>query len=205
MIEGWGIPEVPPQKRLRDNLASLGQKEVSRWLKKLDPVSAEKIDPRNVRRCIRALEVTLVLGKPISEVQTKTPPNLMTKIIGLTAKREHLYRLVDDRVDAMIREGLLDEVKALHNTGYGRNISSMSGLGYRQLFDYIEGELTLDEAIARIKYETHRFMRQQYTWFQLKDRRIEWFDVTVPKWQEAAKALIWRWIEEHGSIERYKK
>lgn len=205
VIEGWGIPEVPPQERLRENLAGMGQKEVSRWLKRLDPVSADKIDPRNVRRCIRALEVTLVLGKPISDVQTKTPPNLSTKIIGLTAGRQHLYRLVDNRVDEMIREGLLDEVAALHSSGYGRNLSSMSGLGYRQLLDYIEGELTLEEAIARIKYETHRFIRQQYTWFRLKDRRINWFDVTVPKWQEQAKSQIWRWIHENGLMERYEK
>ena len=102
IVEGWGIPTVPPQPLLRDALGKLGQSEVNRWLGQLDPTSASRIDHRNVRRVIRALEVTLMTGRPMSVVQSKTPPNLRIKIIGLTAERELLYRRVDDRVDKKI-------------------------------------------------------------------------------------------------------
>jgi tRNA dimethylallyltransferase len=175
---------VPPQPELRRGLERLGGPEVSRWLEALDPSAAGKIDPRNVRRVIRALEVTLVTGRRMSEIQSKTPPSYQITVIGLTAEREYLYRHVDERVDRMIADGLLDEVTALRNRGYGPEYSSMSGLGYRQLMAYLEGDLTLDEAIERIKYETHRFIRQQYTWFRLDNQVIHWFDVVNAGWEE---------------------
>lgn len=177
VVEGWGIPEVAPQPALRAALAALGGPELARWLRHLDPAAAEKLDPRNVRRVIRALEVTLLKGRPISELQRKNPPPYRIAQIGLHRERESLYQRIDERVDVMMAAGLLAELEGLRDGGYGRHLPSMSGLGYRQLWAYLTGEMALDEAVERIKFETHRFARQQSTWFRRDDPMIEWFDL----------------------------
>ncbi len=175
VVEGWGIPEVPPHPRLRAALAQLPGPELARWLALLDPDAAQKHDPRNLRRVIRALEVTLVTGRPISELQRKIPPPYRICQIGLTRPREELYARIDTRVDQMMDQGLLAELEKLRGLGYGRSLPSMSGLGYRQLWAYLDGEMGLDEAVERIKFETHRFARHQANWFQPDDPAITWF------------------------------
>lgn len=194
VVEGWGIPEVPPQEELRHALGALEADELSRWLQYLDSASAESIDPRNVRRVIRALEVTLVTGRPMSVLQSKQAPDYAIRMIGLTCEREELYRRIDVRVERMMDEGLLDEVEQLRQEGYGRELPSMSGLGYRQLGAYLAKECTLDEAVERIKFETHRYVRQQYTWFRPGDPLITWFDVQAPGWEEAILNEATRWL-----------
>jgi tRNA dimethylallyltransferase len=185
VVEGWGIPEVAPRKRLRKALENLGGPELARWLAALDPEAAERIDPRNVRRVVRALEVTLVTGRPISELQRKKPPPYHIKTIGLHADRETLYQRIDHRVDQMMAAGLLDEVKTLLAEGYKPNLPAMSGLGYRQLLEHLAGNNTLEEAVERIQFETHRFARQQATWFRLDDPNITWFDIHNEGWETA--------------------
>jgi tRNA dimethylallyltransferase len=91
--------------------------------------------------------------------------------------RQALYQRIDQRVDHMMQLGLLDEVKRLVEAGYGWDLPAMSGLGYRQIGQYLRGELSLEEAVALIKKETRRFVRQQYNWFRLDDPQINWFDV----------------------------
>jgi tRNA dimethylallyltransferase len=177
VVEGWGIPEVAPHPVLRAALAALGGPELTRWLRRLDPAAADKLDPRNVRRIIRALEVTLLKGRPISELQRKNPPPYRIAQIGLHRERESFYRRIDERVDMMMAEGLLAELVRLRDEGYGRNLPSMSGLGYRQLWAYLAGEMALAEAVERIKFETHRFARQQATWFRRDDPMIAWFEM----------------------------
>ncbi len=176
VVEGWGIPEVAPNPALRASLEALGQDELARRLAALDPTAAGRIDPRNVRRVIRALEVTLLTGRPISELQRKTPPPYDIIMLGLTRDRDSLYARIDARVDSMMAEGLLAEVIRLGEAGYGPHLPSMSGLGYRQLLAHLAGEMTLEEAVERIKFETHRFARQQATWFRGDDPRIRWFE-----------------------------
>jgi tRNA dimethylallyltransferase len=195
VVEGWGIPRVPPQRRLRAALERLGADELFRWLQTLDPDAAGKIHANNVRRVIRALEVTLVSGRPISELQRRRPPGYDTLIIGLTADRETLYDRIDRRVDAMMAAGLLAEVEALREAGYDWRLPAMSGLGYQQLGEYLRGELEYEEAIERIKYETHRFVRQQYTWFRPGDRRIHWFDIGESALEQRAAALVADWLD----------
>jgi tRNA dimethylallyltransferase len=185
VVEGWGIPEVAPRKRLRKALENLGGPELARWLAALDPEAAERIDPRNVRRVVRALEVTLVTGRPISELQRKKPPPYRIKTIGLHTDRETLYQRIDHRVDQMMAAGLLDEVKTLLAEGYKPNLPAMSGLGYRQLLEHLAGNNTLEEAVERIQFETHRFARQQATWFRLDDPNITWFDIHNEGWETA--------------------
>lgn len=182
VVEGWGIPEVAPQKQLRKALARLDGPQLARWLAALDPEAAERIDPRNLRRAIRALEVTLVTGRPITELQRKKPPPYHIKTIGLHTDRETLYQRIDQRVEAMMAAGLLAEVETLLAAGYKPTLPALSGLGYRQLIEYLTGKYTLEEAVQRIKFETHRFARQQYTWFRLDDPAITWFNTHEADW-----------------------
>ncbi|MFQ5398639.1 MAG: tRNA (adenosine(37)-N6)-dimethylallyltransferase MiaA [Anaerolineae bacterium] len=191
VVEGWGIPRVPPHPRLRQALSALGGEELGRWLRMLDPVAAGRLDLRNVRRVIRALEVALIAGRPISLLQRKTPPPYDVCLLGLRLERESLYRRIDARVDQMMAAGLVAEVERLHDAGYGRHLPAMSGLGYRQLWAYLEGELELVEAVERIKFETHRFARQQATWFREDDSRIHWF-----KTEENAEIAVMEFVRQ---------
>jgi tRNA dimethylallyltransferase len=180
VVEGWGIPRVPPDMALRANLAAeaetLGPEAFHAKLATVDPLAAQKLDPRNVRRVIRALEVYQLTGIPISQHQRKNSPPYQIVQIGLTMPRDQLYRRIDERVDQMMRDGLLAEVEQLAAAGYGWELPAMSGLGYRQIGQYLRGEVSLEEAVALIKKETRRFVRQQYNWFRLDDARIQWFE-----------------------------
>jgi tRNA dimethylallyltransferase len=157
----------------------------------LDPAAAARIDHRNVRRVIRALEVCLVTGQPITELQRKSPPPFEILQIGVTRPRPELYARIDARVDQMITAGLVDEVRRLEGAGYAWELPAMTGLGYRQIGEYLRAEVPLDEAIARIKKGTRRFVQQQYNWFRLADPMIRWVDPGVTQ-----VALI---LEEMGS------
>lgn len=199
VIEGWGIPRVPPHPALRRALARLGQAELNRWLAQLDPAAAAAIHPNNVRRVIRALEVTLLSGRPISQLQRKTPPPYDVYMVGLRCARPLLYTRIDTRVDGMLAAGLLAEVATLCATGYGRRTPAMSGLGYRQLLEYLEGRVALDEAVQRIKHETHRFVRQQQTWFRPDDPRINWYAVDSEEYPGNVSADVGAWLTGHAN------
>jgi tRNA dimethylallyltransferase len=195
ITEGWTVPEVAPLPTLRDQLDRLDDQELFRWLSCLDPASASKIDQRNRRRIIRALEVTLITGYPMSFLQRKVSPGYDCKIIGLTCDREVLYRRIDERVEKMMAGGFLAEVESLRKSGYRRELPAMSGLGYRQLLAYLDGENTLDEAIERIKFETHRFARQQYNWFRIDNHEIDWFDVQESDWSDLIQYAVTDWLQ----------
>lgn len=177
---GLVIPKVAPdpelRRRLEDRAEHDGYQSLYNELIKVDPDAAGKIDPRNVRRVIRALEVWITAGVPFSQLQ-RSSPKLSTLMIGLTTAREDLYGRIDSRVDDMIERGLVDEVKGLLDRGYSPELPAMSGLGYKQIVAYLKGETAIDEAIQRIKYETHRFARSQYAWFRPNDENIHWFDI----------------------------
>ena len=181
VLEGWVVPKVAPDVIFRRGLekkAEMGQgAELYRELQQIDPAAAEKIDPRNVRRVIRALEVNRQTDSKFSQLQQKQPPPFQSLIIGLTADRKELYRRADERVDNMIKHGFIEEVRALLKMGYNLKIPSMSSIGYREIGQYLGGEMTLDEAVYKIKTGTHRFIRHQFAWFRLKDERIKWFDI----------------------------
>jgi tRNA dimethylallyltransferase len=194
VIEGWGIPRVPPNRPLRQQLRTLGKDELHRWLAQLDPQAAERIHPNNVRRVIRALEVTLLSGQTMTALQEKQPPPYDICIIGLEMAREALYRRIDERVERMMKAGLLQELETLSAAGYGPRLPSMSGLGYRQLWQYLEGEATLDEAVEQIKNETHRFVRHQNNWFSPNDPRIHWFDANSDTLKTQTEQLVARWL-----------
>jgi tRNA dimethylallyltransferase len=182
VIEGWGVPRVPPDYTLRAELEAeanrAGPQALHARLASVAPDAAAKIDYRNVRRVIRALEVYLKTGIPISQHQRAQAPPYRILQIGLTMPREMLYARADARVERMLADGLLAEVKTLVDQGYHLGLPAMSGLGYRQMGQHLAGELSLDEAVRLIKKETRRFIRQQYNWFRLNDPAIHWFDVS---------------------------
>ena len=197
VLEGWKIPSVSPDLEFRHSLeekaAKAGKDELYQELIKVDPSAAQGIDPRNVRRVIRALEVHRSTRTPLSQLRRKQAPPFKTLIIGLTADRAELYRRINLRVDEMIKQGFVEEVKRLVNMGYDLNLPAMSGIGYKQIGMFLKDELTLDAAIQQIKFETHRFVRHQYNWFRLKDDRIQWFNIQRKVDQEIT-ALIAKFI-----------
>jgi tRNA dimethylallyltransferase len=182
VIEGWQVPHVPPDEALRHRLYRQATEEgieaLHARLRALDPLAADRIDPRNVRRVVRALEVCLTTGQPISELQAKSPPVYRVLLIGLTLPREQLYRRIDERVERMIELGLEDEVRRLVAAGYGFDLPAMSGVGYGQFEPYLAGEATLVDVVSKIKQATRRFVRHQSNWFRPDDTRIHWLDAS---------------------------
>jgi tRNA dimethylallyltransferase len=185
LVEGWRIPQVPPNQKLRHQLGTRAEKEGSRSLHQelqdIDPVAAAKINPNNTRRIIRAFEIYHMTGRQPSQLQHKDAPDFPVLLIGLTQERNELYEVIDCRVDKMIQRGLVEEVEQLLGGGYRSSLPSMSGIGYKQIMQFLRNEMTLPEAIDRIKYETHRLARHQYAWFRLGDSRIRWFDTSKMK------------------------
>jgi len=181
VVEGWQIPEVPPQVELRSLLEEQAQRQgkeaVFARLQELDPLSAERIDWRNLRRVIRAIEVTTVLGRPFSELQTKTPPPYSLVQIGLTRPRDLLYQRADARIEQMFAAGFVVEVERLLAAGYTPDLPSFSSLGYREVAGYLAGEHDLEEAKMLLRRHTRQFIRRQYNWFRLTDPNITWFDL----------------------------
>jgi tRNA dimethylallyltransferase len=181
LLEGWQVPRVPPDPALRAELAARAGREglapLLAELEAVDPEYAARVDRQNARRIIRALEVYRRTGRAISACQTRQPPGCSMTIIGLTCPRDELYRRIDARVDAMMAAGLVDEVRGLVAQGYGCDLPSMSGIGYRQVCQHLAGELSFEDAIERIKTETHRLARMQRAWFRRDDERIHWIDV----------------------------
>ena len=180
VVEGWQVPRVPPDEDLRQDLYRQAEEEgagaLHARLRRLDPAAAARIDARNVRRVVRALEVCLLTGKPISRQQGKEPPPYHILLLGLTLPRPRLYRRIDERVDRMLEQGLEQEVRLLLAQGYGFHLPAMSGVGYGQFAPYLAGEATLEDVVRQIKRATRRFVRQQATWFRRDDPRIHWFD-----------------------------
>jgi tRNA dimethylallyltransferase len=193
LLEGWQIPRVAPQPELRAALereaAQHGAAALHTRLALVDPAAAVSILPTNVRRVIRALEVHQLTGQPISKQQQKQPPPYRTKTLWLTRRPAELYDRIDSRVDAMLAAGLVAEVHSLVERGYGWELPAMSGLGYREFQPYFTGQTTLDDAIVRLKFDTHAFARRQPGWFRrlpaltqlpaatpgLLDRALEWW------------------------------
>ena len=157
-----------------------GKKYLYDKLSKIDPISASKIKPNDLRRIIRALEVFKSTGKTISYLQKKASAK-KTKfkyhVIGLKRNRENLYQRINLRVDKMIKDGFIEEVKMLRDKGYKENLNSMQGLGYKQINMHLNGVYSMEEAIDLIKIETRHYAKRQMTWFKNKIKNIEWIDL----------------------------
>lgn len=180
LVAGLELPNVPPQPDLRAELARTLQEEgmdaLFARLQRLDPVAAARIDRRNPRRLIRALEVCLASGKPFSAQRTQRPPPYPVLQIGLRTGRDSLYQRIDERVDCMVAGGFIAEVERLLDQGVTTDLPSMQSAGYRQLAAYLQGSCTLAEAIQQTKYATHQLAKRQETWFR-KQKGIQWIEV----------------------------
>ena len=199
LLEGWQVPQVAPDPQVRRDLErealNEGAAVLHDRLARLDPESASRIDPRNVRRVIRALEVHHATATAPPEPQRTAPPPCRPLTIGMTTDRQELYRRIDSRVDDMIERGMVEEVRNLLQMGHSPATPSMSSMGYLETALYLRGELTLEEATQRIKYGTHRFARHQYAWFRLSDPRIRWLEADASVYRQA-RELVEEYLRE---------
>ena len=169
-----GDPEV--RRALRRRLSAEGAAALHRELAARDPDAAARIHPNDRQRIVRALEVLAVTGRPLSELQRRhgfRQQRYRALQIGLDIERQELYRRIDRRVDRMLAEGLLDEVRGLLRRGYAATLKSMQSIGYRHMVAYLEGRLDWDEAVRTLKRDTRRYAKRQLTWFRA-DPAVRW-------------------------------
>lgn len=182
VIYDYQFSEAPADEEFRLQLEEMakeiGNEALHQELTKVDPESASQIHPNNVRRVIRALEIFHCTGKIMSDYQNNQQPDLLyeTALIGLTMERDKLYERINMRVDMMISEGLLDEVSRLHRQGL-RDCQSIQAIGYKEIYDYLDGKVGLDLAIENLKQNSRRYAKRQLTWFRNK-MEVQWFDMT---------------------------
>ena len=180
-LDGFSpLPRTPPtvRKRLLDE-ATEDPAGVYRRLREVDPVTAGRLHANDTKRILRALEVFELTGTPLSALHEQPASgNREWRVarFGLEMDRARLYRRIEARVDRMIGAGLVDEVRELQRRGYGRELNALNTFGYREVFDYLDGESDLAETAARIKMGTRRYAKRQLTWFR-SDTRVTWIDV----------------------------
>jgi tRNA dimethylallyltransferase len=181
ILEGWAPPPKATDDSIRtryeDFAAEHGTSALHAELQKVDPDSAARIDPENIRRVARALEVYEITGTPPSEQRRASPPDYRILRLGLHLPRPELYSRIDERIDRMLERGLVAEVQALLDRGIELDHSPMSGIGYRQIGEFLLGHPTLEEAVAEMRKLTRQFVRRQANWFKAEDPDIEWNDV----------------------------
>jgi tRNA dimethylallyltransferase len=166
------------REQLENEARTLGPEILFERLKKIDPTSAAKMDATKIRRVIRALEVYYTTGNPISDLHSTQEIKIPFKIIqfGLQWERKALYHRIERRVDEMIAKGLIEEVRGLFAKGYSRGANALNTVGYKEVFDFIDGKITKEEMILLIKQNTRHFAKRQLTWFRA-DKRIKWIPV----------------------------
>ncbi len=193
-VEGWDVPGVPPDPEFRSAkeraAEEFGPEALYQELLHLNPERAAQLDYRNVRRVIRALEVARAGRGPVQAQSISGSGDPAALVFGLTMDRRELYRRIDHRVDRMMEAGFLDEVIRLSDLGYAMGRGPLSSPGYRELGLHLAGEISLEEAVQRTKYQTHRLARRQYTWFKLNDPRIQWLDASSEDLEDRASAVI---------------
>ena len=192
-------PQVPPNPELRASLereaAEHGPDALHARLLELDPASAASIERRNVRRMIRALEVTITLGRPFSEVGHERGTPLPAARLVLSMPRQEIYRRVDLRVDEMIAAGWLDEARSLLARGYDETLPSISSHGYREMVAVAKGTMSLDEAAQKTKWAIHAYVRRQTSWLKSQPD-YHWLEAG-PNALDAASALVEPFLSRH--------
>ncbi len=190
IVRGMKIPRVPPQAKLRSQLADLGQTQCYKMLQQVDGTAASKIHLNDSVRTLRALEVYYVTGCPISEQQGENPPDYPILQIGLDCETQALRDRISRRTQKMIDAGFVAEVEYLCDK-YGTDLPMLNTLGYAEIKDYLAGNISLEEAIALTILHTRQFAKRQCTWFR-SDQQIEWFNADEADLVEQ----IWQRIKE---------
>jgi len=195
LIEGI-FSEVDTDEKLRAELKRIkeekGNEFIYDMLKEADPYTAEKMLPSNWKRVIRALEVFQLTGKSFRRLQEtyKRQTDVKFLQVGLNWDRDVLYQNIEMRVDKMIKQGLVEEVKAILNMGYSKELNSLNTVGYKEIIKYLENEISLERAIELIKRNTRRFAKRQLTWFRA-DKSIKWFNINDKnELPEIAKQIV---------------
>jgi tRNA dimethylallyltransferase len=200
ILEGWQPPKIAAQPQLRIALETwageLGKEEIHRRLATVDADAAASIDPRNLRRTLRALEVIFGTGRRFSDQRKKTETEYRVLQIGLTRPRAELYARIDERIQQMLDEGWLDEVKGLLAKGYNSDLPSLSAIGYSQLIDHLNGGMSLEQAVEEIKRATRLFVRRQANWFKPSDPRIQWVEAGGPDLMNELDGLTRNFLTE---------
>jgi len=191
------------RKSLEDYAVKYGNKALHAKLKEIDPVSAENIPAANVKRVIRAIEYYNQTGEQFSvhnatQKEKNSPYNFAYFV--LNDDRNLLYNRIDARVDKMIEDGLIDEVKTLVNAGVKKGMTAMDGIGYKELLDYLEGDGTLCDAIELIKKKSRNYAKRQLTWFR-REKEVIWLDKTVYTSNDKLLDVILSNLREKGIIE----
>ena len=198
LLEGWQVSDAKPNAKLRAELEARatpeGRESLYAELQRRDPHAARRIDGANTRRVIRALEL-LAAGRPDASSPRKIPPGYDALTLGISMDRAALYKRIDERIDEQIRAGWLDEARALAERGCRAESPALSGLGYGELLSHIRGDISLEDAVQRIKYRTHRYARQQHNWFRLTDPSIHWF--AAPPSLDEIKRMVADWLCRH--------
>jgi tRNA dimethylallyltransferase len=182
VIYDYQFSDVPGDEsyrlKLEERVKKIGNEALYKELLEVDPGSASQIHQNNVRRVIRALEIFHLTGKTMQEFQSIQQPDLLynTAIVGLSMEREKLYERINYRVDLMMEEGLIEEVKGLYQRGL-RDCQSIQAIGYKEMYAYLEGRVPLEEAIENLKQNSRRYAKRQLTWFRNK-MEVSWFDMT---------------------------
>ncbi len=193
ILEGWQIPEGEPDQRLRTILENIGLEngatKLHHQLSILDKDAADAIDPANMRRTVRALEVILTSGRKYSSQRNRTGCQFSTLILGLAVPRYELYGRVDERIDQMIKDGLEMETMNLLKQGYSANLPAMSAIGYKEMTMAINGEIPCEEAVMLMKRRTRVFIRRQSAWFHSDDPDIHWFNPKAEILDQAIQTL----------------
>lgn len=196
VTEGWAPPEVEPDPRLRGVLEHLAEEKGIYWLhevlKRVDPTAAAKIDARNLRRTVRALEVILTTGRPFSQQRRQSNSSYNLLVIGLKRPRVELYQRIDERIEAMFVAGFVDEVKSLLDKGYSPELPPMSAIGYRECIQVVNGRLSAEQAKVEMRRATRIFVRRQANWFKEGDPNIYWFEAGADNTIQLIETLIRR-------------
>ena len=199
ILEGWSPPRLKANANLRAALeawaAADGPQHLHDHLAALDPDAAEAIDYRNLRRSVRALEVVLSTGEAFSAQRSRGESPYQVLQIGLSRPRPELYARIDQRIEAMLADGWLDEIRALLAAGYSPELPSLSAIGYRQLIRHLQDEISLEEALTLIRRASRAFVRRQANWFKPDDPAIHWFDLSKGDVVGAVKEKILNFLE----------
>ncbi len=193
VVHDYVMPYVKENTALRQELKEMvlreGKEALYQKLKNVDPIQAGKLHPNDTRRVIRALEVYHLTGKPFSELKKKGTSPYNALWIGLNIPRELLYERINQRVDDMIAAGLVDEVKQLWSKGYRLHLTSMQAIGYKEIMNYLEGDISFEEAVQMIKQGSRKYAKRQLSWFR-RLSEIYWFDITNAKSFQEIEQLI---------------
>ena len=198
ILEGWRPPPKENDPELRREFEAYAEEQGTQALharlQEIDPISAQRIDHRNVRRVVRALEISQISGVPASSIRKKATPKFDVLRIGLQTPRKQLYARIDARIDAMIEAGFIEEVRTLLSQGVDSKNVAMSAIGYKQIAEHLQGKIALEEAIMQIRRLTRQFVRRQANWFKPDDPKIHWLDASLDVGKEMV-SLITAWCE----------